>query len=690
VAEHPQSAPGHLLLADALANDGDRGDAIHHYREALRFADPQAQIEGRALVDVAKDRLFETLLAHADDPSFAALNSTKDVDALFDEAARQAPSADARWQACARRFDALERRQDSEKARTILRRTLDDEDLARELVELSPGYRRPMGDALSRRADSWLRSATDNDAAEFASAWAAGAAVDDWIRIARRFPLESTRPTFILRQAELLASRQQPLDAFRLLADFLASQPGADDEIKAYRLILSLAPSLGNQADLAFAERRLARRDGWSHRPTLRSSTALSDRLAWTTEPGRHAVIIPAGDTPRGLPASVLVAWEGTLRLCRSDTGASLWSSPANAAPESAVATMAGVLTPDANAITCRSWEDGKPLWQVKLLPQSPRDWQGLASTIGDGPRDGETTVSMTPVPATPLATRLGMVYAVTDDGWLTAIDLFQGKIRWQTHPVLAWGKRDPGDAGLAFTRLQILDGILIYQTTSRAFGVDSAGQLAWSIETLQGVADQNVVTVEDGVVLLVGRSEIACLAETTSEVRWRRKFSWPTWHAPQLLVDGDKLLALIDQYQLCRLDARTGTTLWECSAQTSPGASNRPPVVRAGQFLIESRHGLDCRSTEDGRLLWRLPTEPMLALATRGAGVESLVGGPSGLQWMCLDADTGKVRAQTPIPAIGDVVDVQWNDRTVLVRGESRTVGIDRTTTATPTRSSE
>jgi outer membrane protein assembly factor BamB len=194
------------------------------------------------------------------------------------------------------------------------------------------------------------------------------------------------------------------------------------------------------------------------------------------------------------------------------------------------------------------------------------------------------------------------------------AVDLDFGRIRWELDPLAAANVDDRLQP-----HLQIVGSRLLAWSDRNVFVIDrERGEIVGRTPILHDVAGLPAAAAGDRIFLVGGRDRIVAVREKTAETLWTRSTGWPSWDAPVLYSNGrDALLTILDGYALSRLDPATGEPLWEIAASKSPRSGfDRLGFAREDRFYLGAPEGLDCRSLEDGRLIWRAEATGLVDVA--------------------------------------------------------------------------
>ena len=194
--------------------------------------------------------------------------------------------------------------------------------------------------------------------------------------------------------------------------------------------------------------------------------------------------------------------------------------------------------------IICLNSEDGKELWSSDL-GDDPAD--GYSTGWGSGPR-GTPTVSD------------GMVYAISANGSLTAVDAADGKRKWSKEFVADFGGKV---SKWGYSESPLVDGDLLVVTPG---GKDGA---------------------------------IAALDKKTGKTVWRSKELTDRSEYSSVIiaeVDGKKQYVQLFMNTLAGVDAKTGKLLWTSKWSQGRTAVIPTPIYQDGKVYMTSGYGAGCK----------------------------------------------------------------------------------------------
>jgi outer membrane protein assembly factor BamB len=259
--------------------------------------------------------------------------------------------------------------------------------------------------------------------------------------------------------------------------------------------------------------------------------------------------------------------------------------------------------------------------WLHALRPDGTRAWelQGVGSFGAQPLIDGET------------------VYAVTGGGFLYAVELSTGKVRWRYD-----AKEELG------TRPVVAGGLVLFAShEDTLLAVDAqGGTWRWHHRrerrdgfTIRGVAQ----VVVSGALAFAGYSDgtVAALEIATGKVRWERKVAPAGKYVDvdSLALGGGRLYAAAFSGALLALDPESGRELWKLAL---------PDATRVawldGTLVAVAAGSVKAVSPDTGTVLWTTPlgSGSPAAPPVRAGRWLAVPAGPGGL--LFLDPSTGVV----------------------------------------------
>lgn len=239
----------------------------------------------------------------------------------------------------------------------------------------------------------------------------------------------------------------------------------------------------------------------------------------------------------------------------------------------------------------------------------------------------------------TPPVIVAGIVYALSNDGVVHALDAATGSERWS----FAMGVAN--DVAFAAYPTAADELVFVGSADGTLYALDAAtGTKRWAVQT--GGAIQAPAVVVDGSVY-IGSTDgfLYALAADTGEERWRYAtgpISLSSSSAPA--VDDGVVYISSDDLTLYAIDAATGKERWHLSVA---GTKPRTPVVAGGTvYATGDGVGVVAMDAGSGTERWHF--------AATGSASPTVSGGtayvPSDNEVYALDAATGAVRWHTGV----------------------------------------
>lgn len=627
VQENPQSAEAHLQLAQAAADDEDFSLAIAHFQQAARLAPADQMRDGRPLADAARSKLFEARLAEARGRLELAAQSRgsvrdaaiADAERCYRDAAREAVGPEDRFRAlqfCATmkaRFGRVG------EALAVYHEMLAEPKLRDALVDAGPGVRRLAADLiadelaeLARVHGDAIYKRWDGSFQELVEVAADPAAV---FEAAARFPLAESRTPALLDAADALRREGDVLGAQRALR-FAARRPGepADVRENVEARILKLRDFVHGSNTFAATAPGAPDADG------LCEGLVVARRLSNGDLFGEPVVVGGVGARPlfaesRSAKWANLAAVDGDRILYRpGPTGQTLWEAKLGESASWVAHTAAGLVCGSNDRLASYDYKSGVLLWEAALDSSvDAADWKGAKAAPAPTTFSGSDPRRRTPSHAHDWMT----AYCIAPGGRIVAVDLDFGRIQWELDPLAAADASNVDDR--LQPHLQIVGSRLLAWSNRDAFVIDrDRGEIVGRVPILHDAAGLPAAAAGERILLVGGRDRIVAVHAETAETLWTKSTGWPSWDPPILFSNGhDAMLAILDGYALSRLDPATGEPLWEVAATKSPRSGfDRLGFAREDRFYLGAPEGLDCRSLEDGRLLWRAEADGLVGVA--------------------------------------------------------------------------
>ena len=306
-----------------------------------------------------------------------------------------------------------------------------------------------------------------------------------------------------------------------------------------------------------------------------------------------------------------------------------VWSAPIGTGDDrrfriTADPVVAGgrIFTLDARDTVTATGRDGATLWQASIRP----DWagRGVASGGGLAVADGRLFVTTGygeivvldtatgaaiwrkrfDAPATGAPAVLGgQVYAVTTDSAAWAMDVADGKLRWQFDGTISPSSMVGGAAPAVTERTVYMPfpsgdvSSVARDTGAETWRARVAGRrLGLANAGVTGISGDPVV--QGGTVYVGNRSgRVAAIDRATGAVRWsaREGAFGPVWPA------GDSLFLVSDTGELVRLAAGTGQRIWgvelgryldDRERRRAEVVAHYGPVLAGGRLIVASNDG--------------------------------------------------------------------------------------------------
>lgn len=696
----PNSAELHLRLADAASAAGEFELAENHFRQAIEHGHDREVFKGAPLRQAARARLAACQMAQAE--SLAKEQRFEDADKKLAESSARLDVKD--------RFPLLERRVrlwieagKPERAAALMQSVLDDPVLRGELVTTAAGQRTLAGGWSSRELDRLVaahgRGIYEAIEAKARAASAKADGPDARIAVAERYPqsriraslfvdagreFESTgrfrdaRAAFraVLRSREnegTLAPQKEIVDAFLGLARVYERQRLWDARDIVLRQLdaaygETLVPGQSDETVRQRVARELGRRAGDAAYATFEWGAV---RKAWEKSAAGRTFLLPAS---AGDARHILGVEGSTVKLFTPATPRPAWETSAAEPPVWAAVASAGIVLATRHRLLGLEEDGGSSLWDVKLASEPE---------LGGPPEEDPA------VDARRFALVGELVIALCRDGRLTAFDADLGRPLWDA------------DAGKDVRPwLAVVGPCAVVAAPGRLLGFDAATGRR-SFELSARLLDRDPVLVRAGknLVVVTGADTLTAIDPADGKVRWEHRAIWPSHQPPNLFSDGEQLVALIDGYQLLRLDLATGKPVWKQAMGARPLPNPETAGVVAGERFVDVYGGwLEGRSMGDGTIVWRRPLpdpEAETALFTKGGAVLALARKGRAAELSIWTPEDGSRRqvlrfdragANPVLDVAGPLLAIKGEERCWLLRAEP--AAIQDRMTLVPTRS--
>ena len=712
LTDHPESAEAHLLYADASSAADDIDRAFAHYTKAIELANPKEVVEGRPLLDVAHDHLVHAIIHEAHRRT--AGDKKKDPQAqaeanlLLKKALDQTIRPADRWSVRREQIALAEADNNPAILTSLLNELLADEELVTAQASDNPGYRLPVRRYLRQQYEKVLlpAHATKMSLAKHVSSASPTSppTTQQLLQSARQLPFAADRVPFLFARAQEYSNKGNFSDAL-LLCDEILDTPELEParrldtllaveklygslelERSRSQILDELALSFGNDSvdpSTSVAQYVAAERKEIAAPPFQGHY-----RPAWITRDGSQHVVIPEGLPPSDRLAGVVVMdaeadGKSGIRYCRMVTGATEWRADCRGQLEHVTHSNAGLLFLDGNTIVCRAYGDGQIRWQAWLDPEGKSTtWATHTSGLRDGAKSSVSFGSKQDRPKNPVIVDASRIYVLGNDGWITSIDQFDGRILWQSHPILTIGKevsRSPRSP-----LLQVMNDSIFYSTENMLVTLDRSGKVRWDYRLLDEVGGRPVVEIDGTIIAVTRRNQISALDQASGKVLWSHETSTPAWSLPHLYHEAGVLLALFDSYQLSRLNPADGKTVWEKGVTRSPTPSlGDHAMLAGGYFVFTTSAGIDCRSVETGQLIWHGDSGPIVEARIQDSRIEALIHSPRESQFVTWLISDGKKMESESIPLEGESpledesAKVHWTAGGVVITSETGAMGL-------------
>ena len=281
----------------------------------------------------------------------------------------------------------------------------------------------------------------------------------------------------------------------------------------------------------------------------------------------------------------------------------------------------------------------------------------------------------------------------VGDQLRIFAMDL-DGKVKWQVPNGRAWKRTFPGSrAACCYS-----EGML-YQMNGdgRVVCLDaSTGKEQWAVDVLKrfeakrppfGMTECLLVDGSNVIVTPAGKKAlVAALDKKTGKTVWTGAAALAAtetagYSSPILVkVGGRRQIIAITSFRTFAADAATGKVLWTVGLKFTVNACSTIPVLCGDSVFITNTSVTKqvssllriAASGDKAEEAWALPLRTTSGSALQVDGHLYLAGERELKGFLCLDAGTGKTKAQLPAPTIASAV---WADGKLFVlsaRGEA------------------
>lgn len=709
LAARPESAEAHLLYANASAAAEDLNAAVKHYEKAIELAKPRQVVEGLPLRTVAENRLVQAIVS--DVKTRMSGDRVKDAKFLsdslshLDEAMKNASTPPLRWSVYQQKIALAEilSANGDDGSKNELAKTLSEilaDDAVREfLITDSRGHRECVRDYLMHRFQSTVASEDLSVLWNKEASNAQGISATHLLRFVRQHPFAKDRASFLSAKLQESMNGQHYSDALQISDEILSTR-----DLDASQRLTTMLAVERIYGSLELERSRLQILDELSDtfgNSAFNASTSVAQYVAstsktlnnrvtplltpkWTLQDSASELVIPQGDAPSPRLAGVVVLdasvgdSPSTIRYCRLTTGRPEWSDKLSESITSIKHSNAGLLLIADETITCRAYGDGKVLWTTSFhsSERSAPSWRSQKSDIRDGSSHAGLVSFRAGEKLPELKVTSSRIFSLDTNGWIRCLDLFDGKVLWECHPLIM---KEAEYFGSREQSLQVLRNMIAYSTPDRLFLLDHSGTVKWEYPLLDRVGAKSVVERAGNIIAVIRRNQIAAFDEMTGKIVWTFETATPAWGLPLLFERDGAVLSLFDSFRLTRLDPATGALLWEVPLTRSPDLGlAKKCAISQGSFIVTSNDTIDCRSLDTGELAWQAKANDILGSRVDDRSVEAIIQTPSGSRFVRWNLADGQKRETDPLPVEG-TAEVVWTSDGAVVMTETRAIGFAR-----------
>jgi outer membrane protein assembly factor BamB len=319
----------------------------------------------------------------------------------------------------------------------------------------------------------------------------------------------------------------------------------------------------------------------------------------WETFAGR---LLPVA-APDGGEDVVLAALGPTVTCLDPATGARRWTRRLDFEPAWCGRHRDLVVLAGADGVTAVRLDDGTPVWSFP----APSRWHRAYSLTRDGPALVAHTDGLAGFHIAG-----GRLICLHDQRRFIALDLATGEVGWQRAAPSAALR--PLDGGVFQPHFLVRQGDVLAQDAHAARVWLTGGRVVERAENPWPRAWEQPPLAQASCIYVTAQAgRVVCLDAKTRRPRWTFEPAWPTslTGAPAVLFgNGRVVLALVPRnqgHELVCLDPRDGGVTWRLPPDTFRTAPDRTAVALDEKAVYAARRdGLEARSLNDGRLLWR------------------------------------------------------------------------------------
>lgn len=620
IAARPNDAEAHFHFARA-AEATERWElAARSYRRAKELASAEQQIDGSPLSELAASRLYHLLVNQAE--ASAEQHDWDRAVQLYQDAARDAPGPSQRLSALMRTAEVWGRAEKPSDAVAAYQAVLAEPGLRSERIAVSDTLRLRCDLLVAERIADLIKehgrgvyAAFDEQATEQLARIADHeddpAALEETVA---RYPNAEVASQVLVRLAGLYQKERRPEQAARVYGRLLYD---GDTNVRRSEVLFSLARVYEQQGLWARA------RDTWKQlaesfpeadlasvgvnglaaafvAQTLAESpyTALrrADRVMpvglplarrWEKHLAGARVLIPEGESPDLAPQAVYVADDG-LECLAVDNGRVQWSLETSGPPVWLGYAGEHLLVASERAVMAVYASNGAAAWQ----------WTNDSAAK---PATAEAQSETSELPLRDFALAGSRVIFREGTRRIAALDTQTGSLVWRFQPkegILGAHFRCEGET---LTLQSTLPGRMYVLETDdgRVRYERNSGEASWPRAPLHFDALRTCV-VED-------RVRVAMYDARRGGMLWELNGpSSPANGPPEVLGNGKHLLAVLNGYELCRINPATGDVVWRRLLGTEPLANPRQQMTldSTAAFCV-SRGELKAFRLSDGELIW-------------------------------------------------------------------------------------
>lgn len=641
ITARPHDALPRYQLARCDEGLADFDAAVAGYRAAIELAQPDDRLEGRAVAELAAERLFELLGRRAEDYR-AALDWSRAAVA-WDEAALAAPVPGDACEALVQAAESCRRAGDFAAAVERWQLILADGRLAPLLVPASDGHRYQARwlatEGIEKLIAAHGRQTYARVEAAAEDAVARDGDVESLWRALATYPHARAVVWAILYEARRLAEQGKSPESERIARRLAGAALAAEERLRARAMVAAALEGAGDFAAARRAWRRLASEfPAESARGLMLPGEAVADgapdesvaacvarRLGrpeyaaatgGATEPLRRRwqrefpadLIVPAGEPSHPDRRSLLLV-NAECQMLDERSGEPRWRLTLSAAPHWAAYHGDGVLVAAGGEVLRVSLASSEVVWRATT--DHSVDWTGeLCRPVLSGDRLHVRTA--TGIAALDVESGAEIwKYAADESQRIEAILANERGGLW----VLAALPRDEGTAAS-------YDAIELNAEDGAAARRGRAELTAPPRECVAFPGDRLLLRDDNGLTMLDAAS---------GGVAWRRDLPRVPALDSRVLVDDDRLVVAAADGGLSRIDLRNGGVLWshapKIPASSAPnegsfGPGGLPAAIDESAAYCVSGGTLRAFALADGATLWTQPladAERRCRLQTRG-----------------------------------------------------------------------